>query len=196
MSRILVLLLALSFTACKSDNKIKPDLSVTTLDIPEPTTLDHYFPVTNYLLGEIANIRASFVQPLMITTEGKKKDSIWLNLDTLEIVMEPFLHPVIDTTNMRTLYRETKFEDETLETYTFSYEPYKALPDTFELFRWDVYVSTLSNRVQSVHMMKRTGKDKQRQLVWNSNKSCEITDVVMKNGEVQIEKEVLIKWKF
>jgi hypothetical protein len=184
--------LSIVLFACKQpQNKVKPFA-----DIPDTTTIDNYFPVTNYILGEIEHIKSLSLNPLMIVSSNNKTDSTWLQLQDLEKVMQPFLTPVIDTANMKALYRESQFEDPTLNNYTWSYEPYKILPDSFTLKRWDVYVNPQQNRVSRVYWVKNITPDLQQQLTWNSGKSCKILEIRDNKGDFKIERETIIKWDF
>lgn len=163
---------------------------------PPPETLDTYFPVTNYVLGEIANIQTLFVNPLKLTTIKGKTDSAWLDPKNMEAEFIDFLTPVIDTGNLKTIYKEDKFEDASIESYVFSYAPYDKIPDSLNLLRWDVYVSTLSQRVTSVFWTKDLKNGKQQQLIWNSGKNCKITELHQEKDEIIIDKEIIIKWNF
>lgn len=163
---------------------------------PPPETLDTYFPVTNYVLGEISNIQTLFVNPLKLTTIKGKTDSVWLDPKNMDAEFKDFLNPVIDTGNMKGIYKEDKFEDASIESYVFSYAPYDKIPDSLNLLRWDVYVSTLSQRVTSVFWSKDLKNGKQQQLIWNSGKNCKITELHQEKGEVIIDREIIIKWSF
>lgn len=163
---------------------------------PSIDTVENYFPVTNYILGQIAEIRTNGLNPLMIVQENNKIDSTWLPVETFNQHFAPFLYPVIDTANFKSLYKETKFEDQSINAYTWSYEPYSTLPDTLNLKRWDIYVSTETSKVTRVYWVKEIGKDAQQQLTWNSGSSCKIVDVRHANGKTIVDKEVNIKWYF
>lgn len=163
---------------------------------PPPETLDSYFPVTDYVVGEIANIKTLFVNPLKITNVKGKIDSVWLDPENMQDEFKDFLTPVIDTGNMKSIFEEVKFEDIDTESYIFSYAPYDKIPDSLNLLRWDVYVSTLSQRVTSVNWAKDLKNGKHQQLVWNSGNSCKITELHQEKDEIIIDKEITIKWRF
>jgi hypothetical protein len=182
--------------SCTGNDKVSAPVVSTPVAEPSVDTAENYFPVTNYIKGQIAEIRERGLNPLMIVLENGHTDSSWLRVEDFEKQFAPFLTPVIDTANFKSLFKETKFEDQSLDTYTWSYEPYNTLPDTFTLKRWDVYVSTATSKVLRVYWMKETGKNAQEQLMWNSGSSCKIVQLHEQNGNIVVDKEIIIKWDF
>jgi len=153
---------------------------------------DGFFPVTEYILGQITDIKNSAVNPL------KKwgKDSSWIKIENLEKEFQPFLNPIIDTGNMKPLFRETKFLDKTINAYTFVYEPKVMLPDSMELRSWLVYVDPKKNQVKKIYMTKSIS-DKQLQLTWESGKGCNIRTIVQKpDDQPKVESEIQYQWDF
>jgi hypothetical protein len=155
-----------------------------------------FFPVTDFLKGEMKNISSKGVNPLRVTTTGNQHDSAWLKLEELGTVLNEFVTPVVDSTNLISLFTETKFLDQTLNTYTFTYSPSGKLPDTMQLQRWDVYVDPETGTVKKVYMLKNSG-DKTLQLTWQTGKWCKITTLAKKpDGNTGVEKEESIIWDF
>lgn len=182
--------------SCTGKDKVSTPVVSTPVAEPSVDTAENYFPVTNYIKGQIAEIRERGLNPLMIVLQNGRSDSSWLRVEDFEKQFAPFLTPVIDTANFKSLFKETKFEDQSLDTYTWSYEPYKTLPDTFTLKRWDVYVSPATSKVVRVYWMKETGKNAQEQLMWNSGSSCKMVQLHEQNGNIVVDKEIIIKWDF
>ncbi|HRN91189.1 MAG TPA: hypothetical protein PLE75_04140 [Ferruginibacter sp.] len=182
--------------SCTGKDKVSAPVVSTPVAEPSVDTAENYFPVTNYIKGQIAEIRERGLNPLMIVLQNGRSDSSWLRVEDFEKQFAPYLTPVIDTANFKSLFKETKFEDQSLDTYTWSYEPYKTLPDTFTLKRWDVYVSPATSKVVRVYWMKETGKNAQEQLMWNSGSSCKMVQLHEQNGNIVVDKEIIIKWDF
>ncbi len=163
----------------------------------EITETPGFFPVTSYIKGQIAGIKSDGIAPVMITTAKNKTDSLWLKIEQLDSVFAEFVTPEIDSVNMVSLFKENKFHDQTLNSYTFTYEPVKELPATTLLKRWDVYVTPQTGKIKRIYMEKYAADKKELQLNWQSDKSSKIiyftTDAA---GNPVVEKEVLVKWNF
>jgi hypothetical protein len=162
----------------------------------EPQAAVSFFPVTNYIEGQIAEIRTYGLAPIKFDLSGGKRDSAWLKNEEIDSVFKPFLFPVIDSNNLITQYEETRFSDQTINAFTFTYTPIIENDSTLILKRWDVYINTKTNEVQRVFMVQRSGK-KEIQLTWQHNEWCSIRTIATgANGSPMIEKEELIKWKY
>lgn len=153
---------------------------------------DNFFPVTEYILGQIAGIRSDGINPIKRTG----KDSTWVKVEDLEKEMSEFLTPIIDSINMKTFYRESKFLDQTIDAYTFTYEPKKNLPDSLDLRGWTVYVDPKNYTVRRIYMVKERG-DSTLQLTWQSGKWCKIAMLNMsESGVLSLSKETEFIWKY
>lgn len=156
-----------------------------------------FFPVTTYLKGQVMDIRKRGVNPLKYVTIHSKTDSSWVKMEDLDIEVAPFLHPVIDTTNLLAYFTEKKFLDQTINAYTFTYDPTRSLPDTFPIKHWDVYVDPSLNKVTRIYMIKSAPGNKTIQLTWQSDKWFKIITIGRGNNEQDtVEKELYIKWNF
>ena len=158
-----------------------------------PVATEDFFPVTNFIQGEIVDIRGNGVNPLKITTSGTRIDSAWLKVEELDEAFAEFLTPVIDSSTMARHFKETKFLDQTINAYTFTYEPKETLPDNISLQRWDVYITPQTNTVKRIYIEKLNAQNKQLRMTWQSKEWCRI---VIFSGRDSVEKEELIKWKF
>jgi hypothetical protein len=168
-------------------------------DVPaEPP--QRFFRVTDFLLGDIKGISAKGVTPLKITTINNHSDSVWLKQEELSTAMHEFTSPVIDSANLTDLFHETKFQDQTLNTFTFTYDPIAKLPGTMQLVHWDVYIDPEAGTVKKVYLVKRkkeNSQDKTLQLTWQAGKWCKTTTLINKpGGSSGIEKEEIILWDF
>jgi hypothetical protein len=155
-----------------------------------------FFPVTSYIKGQLFDIKEKGISPIKYTTIGDKKDSIFLKVENWEQEMAEFLNPVIDSTNLNTLFIETSFKDESLDAITLTYEPAKELPDSLTLRGWNIYIQPETGNVKRIYLTK-TKQNKTTQLTWSSNKNCKMVYLITdKNGDFIIEKEVLISWDY
>jgi len=156
-----------------------------------------FFPVTSFLGGDLAAVKSKAVTPLKTTVQNQKTDSAWLTLEQLAVEVAPFMQPVIDSTNLIMLFKETSFQDQTINTFTFTYEPWGTLPDSMPLRRWDVYVDADKQTVKRVYMVKQIQENNQpktQQLTWEAGRYCKI--VTLKPDNSGVEKAVTISWDF
>ena len=163
----------------------------------EETASQTYFPVTDYLQGQIQELKQSGINPVKISKTGNKVDSAWLKMEQLDSAFGIFLSPVIDTTNLKEFFTESKFHDKTINSYTFTYEPKVALPDSLMLRRWDVYVDPKSGNVKRIFMEKETSDKKTIKMSWTAGSGALVTWFNQdKQGNWILEKEEQYIWNF
>ena len=156
-----------------------------------------FFPVTDYLKGEIFNIKKSGVNPLKYTTVNGHTDSVWIKIEDLDGAVSEFLQPVIDSANLTTLFSEKSFLDQSLDAVTFTYDATTTLPDSMKLKHWDVYIDPKTNKVKRVYMVKELDKTKMLQLTWINGQWCKITTITTDaNAVMKVEKEEKLTWDF
>lgn len=163
----------------------------------KPTEKDtlSFFPVTNYIKGQIAEIKNSKIDAYKVYKSTEKTDSGWLKNDELDSAFKEFTSPFIDTSNLIELYEESKFADQTLNTYTFTYAPKAAIPDSISLVRWDVYINQENNVVKRIFIVKKISGNKELQLTWQADKWCKTVCIVTNNeGKQFVEYEQTLKW--
>lgn len=164
-----------------------------------PTLKDgNFFPVTGYIKGQINSIKSGNINPLQVVIEGGKTDSSWLKPDQLEKNLGEFLTPAIDTANLKTLFKQNSFLDQTINAFTFTYDPIATLPDSMELRHWDVYVDPEKFNISKIYLIKNKDSGKrQLQLTWRNNQSAKILSILNKpDGSRTVEKETTITWNF
>jgi hypothetical protein len=155
-----------------------------------------FFPVTVYIQGQLFDIKEKGINPIKYTTVGDNKDSIFLKVESWEQEMAEFLTPVIDSTNLNTLFVEKSFKDQSLNAITFTYDPVKKLPDSLSLTGWTVYVNPENGNVNRIYLTKAKG-NRTTQLTWNNDKNCKMVYLLTdEKGGFTIEKEVLISWDY
>ena len=185
------LLVLVVFVSCGNEKKETNSI----VQIEEEVT--GFFPVTSYLKGQIAQMKTGGVNPLMITTTNGQTDSAWLKLEQIDSAFAEFLTPEIDSANMLEFFKENKFFDQTVNAFTFTYEPKKALPSGMTLTKWDVYINPETNRIKRVYLEKTAAEKKELQLSWQPETASRIVYIATdSSGNQKVEKEVLIKWNF
>ena len=182
--------------SCNSGNKADSQKNtVADTQKKEAPEQAQFFPVTDFLKGQVTEIKSLGLNPVKITVKNKHEDSVWLKIEDLDEAFSVFLSPVIDSANLSGLFTEKKFLDQTINAFTFTYDPVKPLPDSFLLQRWDVYIDPELNTVRRIFIIKRTTDHKTLQLTWQTKESCRIVTIATDaKGLDYVEKEVTIKW--
>ena len=164
---------------------------------PVDTMNQVFFPVTSFIGGQLFEFKQRGMSPLKYIRAGGHNDSLFLKPEEIEKEAKPFLTPLIDTTNLSGLFTESKFFDQTLNLITYSYSPKKALPDSMELSRWDVYVDPEISRVKRIYMEKLLPDHTRQLLTWVSGKWFSIVRVETgKDGQTSITREEKITWEY
>lgn len=154
-----------------------------------------FFPVTDYLLGQIYEITQRGINPIKYSTVNNHTDSAWLKTEELQTAFYEFLHPQIDSVNLISLFTEKKFMDQTIDALTFTYDPVALLPDSMTLQHWDVYIDPKTGKVRRIYMVKTIDETKTLQLTWQGDKWCKLVHITNKpDGTSFVEKEEKITW--
>ena len=181
------------FSACHSGQTANPVATSTSADST------NIFPVTSFLRAQLKELDTMPVTPLLIISEDGKKDSTWMNRSDIRKNALPFLSPEIDSSSMHSLFKESSFLDQTINAYTFSYDPKNKLPDSLHLTHWDVYMNPQTNSIERIYMVKEKDSGNQsitRQLTWLVNKWYSIRTITQtETQQAQIKEEKMI-WGF
>jgi hypothetical protein len=192
---ILLLIFSIAVISCKS----KSDRAAQTASFKheEPKEEARFFPVTTYIRGQIVEIKKNHINPLLIINKANKSDSVWLKTSDFDSAFKDFLLPNIDTANLISYFSESKFADQTINSYTFTYTPKIELPKDFTLQRWDVYINPANSNVRKIFMVKRISPTSEMQLTWQSDFWCKTVIIETdKSGEQVVAKEQIITWNF
>lgn len=158
---------------------------------------ESFFPVTSYIKGELYDFKKEGVNPLKYTTIKDHTDSVWLKIEEIDGAVKEFLSPEIDSINLVAFFTESSFLDQSIGSFTFTYDADTPLPDSMTLKHWDVYIDPETGKVKRIYMVKEIDKNKILQLTWLSGKWCKIVTIVTdQNGISSVEKEEKITWDF
>ena len=196
MQKIFFFLFSVSFlifSSCHSKNSSNNDAGKIS---PDSASI---FPVTSFLKGQLRIIDSMPTSPLKLVISHGKTDSIWLKRDEVRADAAPFLLPEIDSVSMSPFFSEKSFLDQTINAFTFSYDPKTVLPDSLHLTHWDVYINPQTGEVQRVYLVKETVEDNKNittQLTWVTDGWYGIRTITQKPGtEPDIKEEKMI-WNF
>jgi hypothetical protein len=189
----LLLIFVLFFYACHSNDTSQ---LVVVQTLADSTNI---FPVTSFLKAQLKQLDTMPVTPLLMITQNEKTDSTWLKRGDIRKRATPFLSPEIDSVTMYSLFTENSFLDQTINAYTFSYDPKKKLPDSIHLIHWDVYMNPQTNSIERIYMVKKKDSADQNittQLTWLVNKWYSIRTITQIAGhKAQVRGEKMI-WNF
>ena len=149
---------------------------------PENTS---FIPVTFLLQSQILMLDSLPVTILQVTTINNKQDSAWLPAAKVKPKLQPFISDIIDKDNLARYFKETKFNDQSTEAITFMYDPKMALPDSFSLRRWDVYINPDNGALKRVYMIKQAKENNKavtQQLTWQSGKWAKMVTIKNEPG--------------
>jgi len=186
------------FFSC--NNKSEQSETVAETKPAEDTVRVSFFPVTSFLKGQLLILDSLPVTILKIKTTGNKTDSAWIKKDSVRQLLQPFISTEIDTSNLTPFFKETKFNDQTVEAITFTYEPIATIPDSIDIRHWDVYIQPETGKVKKVYILKQIEKDKKKftqQLTWQTDQWAKIVMILNKpDGNSEIESETKLVWDF
>lgn len=179
MRFLMISILCCCLFACRNgSNKKENTQTIQPQALDSAAENEDFFPVTKYIRGEMFEIKSDGYTPVIKHWTGEKLlDSAWVKYENFETVFHEFVTPEIDSVNLKDLFIQKKFLDQSVDAFTFTYEPRNSLPDTFSLRRWDVYVDPKSGKVKRVFMIKKYTNDMEKQLTWESGKRCRIVDI-------------------
>ncbi len=185
---------------CRSPRQEEPASTAATASAkiasPENSS-KNFFPVTTFIKGQIAEIKSGGVNPLKKTKKGRQSDSAWIKMEELDTELAEFLTPPIDTANLLALFEQKSFLDQTVNAFTFTYDPKTSLPDSMELRHWDVYVNPETNKVTRIYIIKQKNGNRQLQLTWQNGQKAKIVSISTNaSGKPSVEHETSITWNF
>lgn len=166
----------------------------------DSTEVASIFPVTEFLKGQLKMIDSMQTTPLKLLISNGKTDSIWLKREDVRTGAAPFLQPEIDSITMSPLFSEKSFLDQTINAFTFSYDPKVRLPDSLHLTHWDVYINPQFHEVQRIYLVKETNESNNHittQLTWVTDGWYSIRTITQSPGknEPDVKEEKMI-WNF
>ena len=168
---------------------------------PEPpkTTTEEksFFPVAEYIQGEIKVVDSMPVGILKKTIRGNKKDSGFIERPEFHSLASEFTSPELSKTELEKNYNENSFADQSTENFTFTYSPLK--PDAVKFGRIDVLVKPgqTSDKVRSIYLERsyvRQDTTVNERLYWKANSSFSITTEKKYKEKEPIIEQLIVIW--
>jgi hypothetical protein len=161
-------------------------------EVDTPPEAPSFFPLGNFIKGQIVDIKNSGINPIKITTVNKIPDTSWIPLDAFEKIFGEFYTPFIDSTSLQPFFIENKFFDQTLNAITLTYTSVGKVPDSIPWKYWNIYIEPENNKITRIFMVKALSIDRTRQLTWIPGVSAKAV-TISPNGA---EDEINIKWSY
>ncbi len=147
---------------------------------PPPEDSSAFFPVTAYLQAQINRFDSMPVTVLQIKSGAQQPDSSWIRREDMKTLLAPFTADSIGKDNLRELFRENRFSDQSTASITLTYLPrHTPLPPGVNLRRWDVYVDPETGELKMVYIhreLNRNGQTIQQQLIWKTAQWAKIAE--------------------
>ncbi len=171
----------------------------TTTEIPATdtaTVAPSFFPVTAYLEGQIVEIKNAHKKITAYHTANQQTDSILVAANQMDSIFSDFVMPNIDSTTLARYFKETKFEDQTLNAITLSYDAKEMLPDTILWQHWDIYIQPETNEVERIYLVKTLPNNTTLQLTWIPGSLCKKTYIAEGDAtQKMMVSETTYQWK-
>ena len=199
--KILFFIAAISLVAVSCNNNKASNSNINSIShTTDSVKIDSFFPVTSFIKGQMRMLDSMPVTPLHTITINNKIDSLWIKQSELKSFLSPFLSPEIRETNLVNFFKETSFNDQTLNAITFTYDPLKVLPDSISLIHWDVYIDPETGKVTKVYLVKNQSEKLGTltlQLTWKTDKYAKIVTLLNQPGGItKLIKEEKFIWNF
>jgi hypothetical protein len=162
----------------------------------EPAPPKSYFPVSEYVEGQIRMVDSLPVGILKKFTNGKIKDSAFIGHDEFHHLASDFTGQDLTKENLEKNYAEHSFMDESTGFFTFTYQPLK-MEAPFQ--RIDVLVKpgAAADKVRSIYL-ERSRKINDtivnERLYWKSDASFSITKEKIYKQESPIIQQLQVIW--
>jgi hypothetical protein len=187
----LLLVASTALFSCKS----KPTTSDKPIQDSIALSDEPYYPISQYIEGQIAYVDST---PLAIEkhtyVNNKQVDSIIIDRPTFKSLATDFIQPDMNDPKIKPHYKETKFNDLTINTLTFSYN---ATDPNQELQQRDILLDPETQKVKTVLFRKIKQQGDTTITInglWKHNMNFQLSYIIEpKNGPMQT-KQVKVIW--
>ena len=155
-----------------------------------------YFPIQDYLKGEIKIIDSLPVGIMRKFSSGNKRDTGFIDRTTFHQLAKEFTSDQLSKGALEKQYKENAFQDETTGYFTMTYLP---TTDSAPLRRVDVTVkhNPTSDRVHTVYIEKEYVQNDtfvSERLFWKANTSFTITKEKKFKDQNPVIEQLLVIW--
>lgn len=168
------LVLVITLCVCACNQKTEP--AAESSETVQTNAVEKFFPVADYLEGEIAYVDSLPVGLRQYTSGPDGDDSAWMERETFHQLAARFLPPETTEKKFEKLFEESSFFDKSSGTSTFFY---RAKSDSLTLRRVDVVTAAgdVYDEVRSIYLEKRYQKgdtDIVERMMWKPKRNFQI----------------------
>ena len=162
-------------------------------ETPPPNS---FFPIAEYVKGEIKIVDSLPVGIMKKTITKKRRDSTFIERPEFDSLASAFTTSALEKANLENQYKEHSFMDETTGYFTFTYEP-KIQNAQYE--RIDVLVKPgdPADKVNSIYLKKSSVQNDtviNERLYWKANTSFSITKEKKYKEQDPVVEQLLVIW--
>ncbi|HSZ86866.1 MAG TPA: hypothetical protein VK787_12610 [Puia sp.] len=185
---MLILIGAVSLNSCKDQ---KP--ATTT---PEQTEKKNFFPVLDFLKGQIHYVDSLPSAILKIITENNKPDSSYIKREEFDKLAQDFILPDLQQNVFEKSFKESSFIDQTTQSATFNYT---STDSKLSVQRVDVLATPdeLYSKVKSIFIQQTLNKNDTiivKKLYWQTNKHFQIATITQAPNQSKKMKQLQVTW--
>jgi hypothetical protein len=185
---LIILIGAVFFSNCKDQ---KP-----TTTALEQTEKKSYFPVVDFLKGQIHYVDSLPTAILKIVTENNKPDSSYIKRDEFDKLAQDFILPDLQQDIFEKNFKESSFIDQTTQSATFNYI---STDSKLSLQRVDVLATPdeLNSKVKSIFLQQTLNKNDTiivKKLYWQTNKHFQIATIIQAPNQPKKIKQLQLTW--
>jgi hypothetical protein len=196
---IFLLAIAIACAACNNktpDTTVTDTTAATTKDTASSTT---YIPVTSFLKGQLLILDSLPVTVLQTITTNNHTDSVWIKKEQVHTILAPFINTIIDE-KLAAFFKQTKFNDQTIDAITYTHDATAALPDSVSIKHWDIYVNPETGKIKKVYIVKQlqqNGSHYTQQLTWQTDHWARMVTILHNpGGKSQLQSDTKLVWNF
>jgi hypothetical protein len=167
-----------------------------TIEAPKQTEKKNYFPVADFLKGQIRIVDSLPTAILKIVITNNKSDSAYIQRDEFNGLAREFIFPELEQQGFENNFTESSFVDQTTQSATFAYFSKNS---KLELQRVDVLATPdeLYSKVKSIFMQATMLKNDTiviKKLFWQTNDHFQVTTLIQAPNKPKIMKQLRIIW--
>lgn len=151
-----------------------------------------FFPVREFLLGQVSEIKASPVNPMFIRKAGEQSDTTWLQHQSLDSAFSPFLFPNGDAKVLQTRYTQARFYDQSLPAVTLTYDLKAGQPALDGVRAWTIYINPKTEAVDRIFILRDGKGQSTEQITWLTGKYARM--VTIASTGTQNTREDIVQW--
>lgn len=190
MKNFLIIILIGSTTLWSCDNEKPSPIT------PQQKEMGNYFPVVDFLKGQIHYADSLPSAMLKIVTKNNKSDSVYITRSEFDNLAHDFIFPELQQNIFEKEFKESSFVDQTTQSATFSYY---SKNNKLQLQRVDVLATPdeLHGKVKTVFMQAAMNKNDTfivKKLYWQANKNFQVTTISVLPNQSKTISQLKVVW--